>query len=71
MPAQVFSWDWKAQPDMAAIATAVMEQSETGPVWMRQIDTGGDNYAWVVSGAELTDEQAWRLYLGEDEEPTP
>jgi hypothetical protein len=66
MAARVFSWDWKAQPDMTAIATAVMELSETGPVWMRQINTGGDNYAWVVSRAELTDEQAWHLYLGED-----
>lgn len=66
MNARVFSWDWKAQPDMATIAAAVMEVSETGPVWMREINTGSDQYAWVVSGAELTDEQAWHLYLGED-----
>jgi hypothetical protein len=71
MNAQVFSWDWKAQPDMAAIAAAVTGLSASGQVFMRPIETGGDNYAWVVSGAELTDEQAWRLYLGEDEEPSP
>lgn len=65
MAAKVFSWDWKAQPAMSAIAGAVAELSR-GQVFMRQIDTGGDNYAWVVSDAELTDEQAWQLYIGED-----
>jgi hypothetical protein len=54
---------------MPAIASAVMELSETGPVWMREIETGGDNYAWVVSRTELTDQQAWLLYLGKDEPP--
>jgi hypothetical protein len=66
--AKVFSWDWKAQPDLAAIAAAVTELSASGQVFMREIDTGGDNYAWAVSDAELTDDQAWRLYSGEDEE---
>jgi len=66
MTARVFSWDWRGQPDMAAIATAVMELSETGPVWMREIDTASDEYAWVVSAAELTDEQAAHLYFEED-----
>ena len=65
--ARVFSWDWREQPAMTAIATAVMELSETGPVWMREIETGSDQYAWVVSSTELTDQQAWLLYLGETE----
>lgn len=67
MAARVFSWDYKQQPDLPAIAAAVTELS-AGRVVMCEIDTGGDNYAWVVSDAELTDEQAWRLYLGEDGE---
>ena len=71
MSARVFSWDWRQQPDMAAIAAAAMELSETGPVWMREIETGSDQYAWAVSAAELTDQQAWLLYIGEDETPAP
>ena len=64
---RVFRWDWRAQPDMAAIAATVTEMSAGGRVFMREIETGGDNYAWVVSSTELTDQQAWLLYLGEDE----
>lgn len=70
MTARVFNWDYRQQPDMAAIAAAVTQMS-AGRVFMREIDTGGDNYAWVISGAELTDEQAYRLYSCEDEEPAP
>ena len=66
MDARVFSWDWKAQPDMFAIAAAVTELSANGQVFMREIDTGSDQYAWVVSGAEMTDEQASHLYFEED-----
>jgi len=66
MDPRVFSWDWKAQPDMAAIAAAVTKMSADGQVFMREIDTGSDQYAWAVSGAELTDRQAWSLYRGED-----
>ena len=47
---------------MAAIAAAVTELSG-GRVFMREIDTGEDSYAWVISHAELTDQQAWLLYL--------
>lgn len=65
MAAQMFSWDWKAQPNLPAIAAAVAELSH-GQVFMREIDTGGDNYAWVVSDVQLTDQQAWLLYMGED-----
>ena len=64
--ARVFIWDYRRQPDMAAIAAAVVQVSADGPVFMRDIDTGTDDYAWVVSDAELTDKQAWRLYVGED-----
>ena len=52
---RLFSWDWKDQPNLDAIAAAVTELSANGQVFMREIDTGGDNYAWVVSDAELTE----------------
>lgn len=67
MTAKVFSWDYRGQPDMAAIA-AVVTALSSGQVFMREVETGTDSYAWAVSDAELTDEQAYRLYLGEDEE---
>jgi hypothetical protein len=35
---------------------------------MREVDTGGDNYAWVISDAELTEEQALLAYYDGDEE---
>ena len=66
MDAQVFSWDWKAQPPLRAIAAVVTKMSASGQVFMREIDTGSDQYAWVISGAAMTDEQAWHLYRGED-----
>lgn len=70
MTARVFSWDYRQQPDMAAIAAAVTGMSG-GRVFMREVETGTDSYAWAVSDAALTGEQAYRLYLGDDEEPEP
>ena len=60
MTARVFSWDYRGQPDMAAIAAAVAALS-AGQVFMREVETGTDSYAWVISDAELTDDQAYRL----------
>ena len=64
-PARVFIWDYKQQPDMTAIAAAVTELSASGQVFMREIETGTDQYAWVISRTELTDQQAWLRYLAE------
>ena len=61
MSAQIVTWDWKAQPEMEVIAAAVREISD-GRVFMREYDTGGDNYAWIVSDHEVSDEEAGRLY---------
>ena len=61
MSAQIVTWDWKAQPEMEVIAAAVQEISD-GRVFMREYDTGGDNYAWIVSDHEVSDEEAERLY---------
>lgn len=62
LKARIFTWDWKAQPDMTAIATAVTELSKTGQVFMRPLETGTDLYAWVVSDHQVTDKEAWELY---------
>jgi len=63
--ARIFIWDWKAQPDMADIAKAVLELSG-GLVHMREVDTGGDEYEWIVSDYPVDDAEAERL----DEEST-
>ena len=65
MTAKVFSWDYRQQPDMAAIAAVVTALSK-GLVFMREVETGTDSYAWAVSDAELTDEQAYELYAAEE-----
>jgi hypothetical protein len=65
--ARMFTWDYRAQPEMDDIAAAVAELSG-GRVFMREVNTRSDEYAWVVSDTELTDEQAERLYFAEDEE---
>ena len=67
MTARVFSWDYRGQPDMASLAAVVTELSANGQVFMREVETGTDSYAVAVSDAELTDEQALSLYLGEDD----
>ena len=63
--AQVYSWDYKGQPDMAAIAACVEEMSAAGPVCMVEVQTGDDNYAWAISSSRMTPMQAYRLYVGE------
>lgn len=63
---RVISWDWKDQADMAAVAAAVTELSAIGQVFMREIDTGGDCYAWVLSNTELTEQQASDEYFDDE-----
>ena len=48
MTARVFSWDYRGQPDMEAIAAAVTALS-SGQVFMREVETGTDSYAWAIS----------------------
>jgi hypothetical protein len=63
--AKIFTWDWQEQPDMAAIAEVVHEVSG-GRVHMREVDTGSDQYEWIVSDYPVDDAEAERL----DEEST-
>lgn len=65
--ARVFAWDWREQPPMQSIAGAVMDLSAGGRVFMREVDTQSDEYAWVISSDEMSDEQAERLYFDEDQ----
>ena len=48
---QIFTWDWKEQPDWSAIGRAVAEASG-GRVSIRPVETGDDSYAVVVSAAD-------------------
>jgi hypothetical protein len=59
---RAFAWDWKAQPDMAAIAALVTEMSRHGRVFMRVHDTGSDTYAVIITDHEASDDEARELY---------
>ena len=62
--ARCFSWDYRQQPDMEAIASFVAELSG-GTVRMREVDTRSDEYAWVIADREVSDEEAMELYRQE------
>jgi len=57
---EVVTWDWREQPDMNAIALAVYGMSG-GAVFMSPVDTGSDQYAWVISDAPLSPLQVKKL----------
>lgn len=60
----VLTWDWRGQIDLEALADAVWDMSG-GEVRITEVDTGGDEYAIVVSDAdEMTPEEAYKLYEG-------
>ena len=61
MTARCFSWDWRGQPNMDAIAEYVKELT-SGLVVMKPVDTGSDDYAWVIADHDFTDEESLRLY---------
>lgn len=65
----VLTWDWKEQPDVDALASAVREVSgETCHI--RAVDTGGDEYAIVVSHDQLDRDEvqhAWLAHLHNNE----
>lgn len=54
--ARIFTWDHNQQPDMEAIAALVAELSGARVV-MREVDTGSDEYAWVVADHEVSGEE--------------
>lgn len=59
----ILTWDWQQQPDLTALAEMVTRLSG-GRVHIVQPDTGGDEYAIVLSTVALTVEQATEIYHG-------
>jgi hypothetical protein len=63
---RAFTWGWKAQPPMAEIAQAMTDLFDRGlPAHSRDFRTGTDQYAWIVSGHAVSDEEAEELLFGE------
>lgn len=57
---KVLIWDWKGQPDISEVNEYVQE----GLHYFYEVpDTGGDNYAWVVTAVPLEGEdQVQKIY---------
>lgn len=54
----VISWDWKEQPDLRALAHAILEVSG-GAVHLTEVrDTGMDQIAVVITTLPLTQREA-------------
>lgn len=58
---EVLSWDWCEQPDLIRLA-AILRHLSNDQVRMRQVRTGSDEYAIVLSDAPLTDAEAMAAY---------
>lgn len=61
---RVITWDWREQPNLAELATAIRELSDDR-VHLTQVDTGSDQYAIVLSRGRLSAESAAAAYAGE------
>lgn len=57
----VLSWDWRGQPDLDRLARALFTVSG-GTVHLRQVETGSDQYAIVLSDKPLTEAEAYASY---------
>lgn len=67
----ILTWDYRQQPDLDALSRAVAAMSD-GTVHVRQVDTGSDEYAIVISTAELDGDAtraAYGRWLHRDNEP--
>jgi hypothetical protein len=66
---RVLSWDWREQPDLTALARDIADLSG-GRLYLAGVDTGSDEYAVVLSTAQLdkaaVDEAYRRRWEGED-----
>ncbi len=60
---EVLTWDWREQPNLAELAEMVTRLSG-GRLHIVEPDTGGDEYAIVLSTRALTVEQATEVYHG-------
>lgn len=60
---RVITWDWREQPDLDELATAIRELSDDR-IHLTVVDTDSDQYAVVVSRGRLTAEGAAAAYTG-------
>lgn len=61
----VLGWDWKTPPSAAAVRQA-LEQASGGLLRVYEVDTGGDDYAVVLSAEPLNEAQVTAVYeMGE------
>lgn len=61
MTSTVLSWDWRAQPDLQQLARDLLRVSG-GTVHLAEVDTGGDEYAIVLSSSPLSNAEAQAVY---------
>lgn len=61
--AEVISWGWRQQPDLAALGEAVRRVSG-GSCDIVAVETAGDEYAIVVADHTLSEDEARELFLG-------
>lgn len=61
---RVITWDYRQQPDLDVLATAVRELSDDR-VHITTVDTNSDQYAIVVSRGRLSPVSALAAYNGE------
>lgn len=58
---RLLTWGCRTQPDLDALAAAVLDVSG-GRVHLVQVDTGGDEYAVAVATRPLDADEALRLW---------
>lgn len=58
---EVLTWDWREQTDLDRLARALTTVSG-GSVHLRQVDTGSDQYAIVLSSSALSEHEAQAAY---------
>lgn len=57
---EVLTWDWKEQLDMADLASALRRLGSRVRVY--EVDTGSDQFAFVLSNDDLTEEQVAEVW---------
>jgi len=63
----VLTWDWREQPNLETLGRIL---GELGGLSLHQVDTGGDEYAIVISeSGGLTDAQVTAVWERSEYEP--
>lgn len=64
MTARVYTWDHNQQPPLDGIADLI-DQLTDGKITMRELDTGSDQYAWLITDKALRPRELAALALAE------